>query len=69
MPKQNKPHKESTYILRHWQDAKAGAWKLSLKNIETREQRYFPRSELFFEYFEKLEKTKKTEAVSRKELK
>ena len=45
---------EDIYILRHWQDKEGDNWKMSLKNIRTKENRYFGSKASLFSFLEDL---------------
>lgn len=45
-----KPFKENLFMLRIWQDKEGDSWRASLKNMRTKEVKYFHNLELFSKY-------------------
>ncbi len=50
-----KPFKEDLFMLRLWQDKKGDSWRASLKNMRTREVKYFASLEALSSYAKDLQ--------------
>ena len=51
-------YKEKIFVLRYWQEAEGKDWKLSIKDVNTKELKFFGYPKLLLNY---LEETKRAE--------